>query len=293
MNCTAPLDINTSQSSSCSVKCAYWYNYGNSTCNVVNKKEYLSIKYDGQSDVVYNSSKYTPTDVNLFKPALHTFDGVQPDAELIIVHSNPEGGLLVCIPITSSDSSQPNALSEIINAAPQQTDPPKVLNVNNFNLNSFIPKSSYYSYTGTQAWNCTSSEYDYIVFQQPNSILLNSDVLASLDTLISGTSVDQVQGTSYFNESGTTKNGFQGDGQIYIDCQPTGESGEIIYKDSPHGKTDMDYAKKTQNILYGMLSVLIGMVLIYVLYKIVSMSIHYISGNQSPKPSIKATLLKV
>ena len=271
MNSTAPLDINTSTSSACSVRCAYWYNYGNSTCNIANNKDHLSIKYDGQSDVVYNTSKYTPTEVKLFKPALHTFDDVKADAELIIVHSNPEGNLLVCVPIMSSNSNTTNALSEIITAAPQQSDEPKVLSINDFNLNNVIPKSSYYSYNGSNAWDSTNtSYYNYIVFQQPNTILLKAEVLASLGKLISEASVNQVPGTSYYNNSGTTKNGFQGDGQIYIDCQPTGESGEIIYKDSPIGKPNVDVDfKKTQEILLGMLSVIIGMVLIYVLYKIV------------------------
>ena len=281
MKCTAPLDINTTQSTNCSLKCAYWYNYGNSTCNIVNDTEYLSIKYDGQSDVVYNTSKYTPTEVKIFKPALHTFDGVKPEAELIIVHNNSEGGLLVCIPITSSDSNTSIALSDIITAAPQQSDPSKVINVNNFNLNDFVPKSSYYSYTGNPAWDCGSSSlYDYIVFKPPNGILLKTDVLSSLDSLISGTSVEQVKGTSYFNKLGTTKNGFQGDGQIYIDCQPTGESGEIIYKeDTTSLPSEIDYTS-TQNTLLGMLSIIIGMVIIYVLYVIVSMSIKYISRSR-------------
>lgn len=281
MNCTAPLNINTTNSSNCSQKCAYWYNYGNSTCTIENNKEYLTIKYDGQSDVVYNTSKYTPTAVHIFKPALHQFDGVTADAELIIVHNNAEGGLLVCIPITSSDSNTSMALSDIIAAAPQQSDPSKAINVNNFNLNDFIPKSSYYSYTGNQAWDCTSSAvYDYVVFKPPNTILLKADILASLDNLISGNSVKQVTGISYFNKVGTTQNGFQGDGQIYIDCQPTGESGEIIYKDaSTNNLSEIDYTK-TQDILLGMLSIIIGMVIIYVLYKIVSMTIQSIAGNQ-------------
>ena len=272
MKCTAPLNIKTAKSSICNLKCSYWFKYGNSTCNIVNNKEFLTIKYDGQGDVLYNTSTYTPTDVHIFKPALHAFDGEKADAELIIVHTNPEGGLLVCIPITSSDSTTSAALTEIIKGAPQQSDPAKVLNVNNFNLNDFVPKSSYYSYTGNPAWDCKStSVYDYVVFEKSNPILLKADVLKKLDGLISGTSVNQADGKSFFNELGTTENGFQGDGQIYIDCQPTGESGEIIYKETSNGKSaaqsDID-TTKTQKFLLTMLAFIAGIVLMFVLFQV-------------------------
>lgn len=35
----------------------------------------------------------------------------------------------------------------------------------------------------------------------------------------------------FFNESGTTSNGFAGDGEIYMDCQPVGESSEVVYQE--------------------------------------------------------------
>ena len=233
MTCTAPIDIKKT-TNTCSLKCLLWYNYGNSSCTITNQETNLLISYDGSSDVMFNSLHYAPNQVRIFKPSIHTFDGQHADAELVITHTSNNGGLLICIPIMSSTnvnaSMGTTILDDIIAHSPNQNES-TTLNVNDFNLNYIIPKSAYYSYTGTIPYEkpC-GDEYQYVVFPK-YSLVIQQSTLETLGELISNSYILAVNGTCYYNEKGTTQNGFSGDGQIYIDCQPINEGEEIIYKE--------------------------------------------------------------
>ena len=232
MTCTAPIDIKKT-SNTCSLKCLLWYNYGNSSCNITNNESNLLISYDGSSDVMFNSLHYSPTQVRIFKPSIHTFDGQHADAELVITHTSNNGGLLICVPIMANTSVNASMgttiLDDIIAHAPNQKES-TTLNVNDFNLNYIIPKSAYYSYTGTIPYETCGVEYQYVVFPK-YSLMLQKSTLETLGSFIHSSSIDVHEGTCYYNATGTTQNGFSGDGQIYIDCQPTNEGEEIIYKE--------------------------------------------------------------
>lgn len=264
MSCTAPINIIKKEADQCSLKCSFWYNYGNSSCTVTNQSDSLLIRYDGSSDVMFNSLNYNPTEIRIYKPSLHTFDGQYADAEMVITHTSDNGGLLVCIPIMSNSNSNAstgtNLLDDIIDHAPPQKES-TTLNIHDFNLNFLIPKSGYYSYTGTIPYGtCGTAQYQYVVFPK-TSIQIKKTTLDSLGRLIHDSYISVHPGKCYYNEKGTTQNGFSGDGQIYIDCQPTGEGDDIVYKEPVSAKPmNMDW-------VYIILYFILGFLFIYGMVK--------------------------
>jgi carbonic anhydrase len=284
MSCTAPINIIKREADKCSLKCLLWYNYGNSSCTVTNQSHSLLINYDGNSDVMFNSMHYAPKDIRIYKPSIHTFDGQYADAELVITHTSDNGGLIVCVPIVASTnanaSTGTNVLDDIIDNAPAQKES-TTLNIHDFNLNYIIPKSAYYSYTGTIAYGtCDSSQYQYVVFPK-HSLTISKSTLDNLGTLIHDSYISVHQGTCYFNEKGTTQNGFSGDGQIYIDCQPTGEEGDIIYKEPIAAKP------MNMNWIYIMLYFILGFIFIYGMVKAMTYVFNFL-GEPIEKPSPKS-----
>jgi hypothetical protein len=213
---------------------------------------------------MFNSLNYNPTEIRIYKPSLHTFDGQYADAEMVITHTSDNGGLLVCIPIMSNSNSNAstgtNLLDDIIDHAPPQKES-TTLNIHDFNLNFLIPKSGYYSYTGTIPYGtCGTAQYQYVVFPK-TSIQIKKTTLDSLGRLIHDSYISVHPGKCYYNEKGTTQNGFSGDGQIYIDCQPTGEGDDIVYKEPVSAKPmNMDW-------VYIILYFILGFLFIYGMVK--------------------------
>jgi hypothetical protein len=232
------------------------------------------IPYDGSSQVTFNSMSYTPRYINIFKPALHSFNGTKANAELIIFHTSQGGqGLLVCIPIISTDSNDPTYLNQIIDQIPDQGEDEANINIPNFNLNNVIPKSPYYFYKNNLIWNCTSRTiYNYVVFNpSQGSVSVSSAMLKKLGSMIQPLGLSgEFKGIVYYNVNGTTSNNQLGDDQIYIDCKPTGEYGEVIDNDSPTNTGDNGMDDDTKNkvlqVVYSLLYVIVGFIFFYIFY---------------------------
>ena len=277
MSCNAPINIVKREADPCSLKCLLWYNYGNSSCTVTNQSDSLLIRYDGSSDVMFNSLKYAPQEIKLYKPSIHTFDGQYADAEMVIHHTSDNGGLLICIPIMSNTnanaSTGTNLLDDIIEHAPKQKES-TTLNIHDFNLNFLIPKSGYYSYIGSVPGKC-DIQYQYVVFPK-QSIQIQKSTLDALGGLIHDSYISVYPGKCYYNEKGTTQNGFSGDGQIYIDCQPTSEEDEIIYKEPvPTKPMNMDW-------MYVAMYFILGFIFIYGMVKGMTYIFSYINSMSDP-----------
>jgi carbonic anhydrase len=284
MSCNTP-NINTNNPNKCNLKCIYWYNYGNSTCRIRNETNYIMIPYDGSSQVTFNSTSYTPRYINIFKPALHQFNGSSADAEMIIFHTSQSGqGLLVCIPILSSNSNQITYLNQIIDQIPNEGEDETNLNIPNFNLNNVIPKAPYYFYKNNLIWNCISRTiYNYVVFNPSQGFVsVSSTMLNKLGQMIQPLELSgEYNGIVYYNMNGTTSNNQFGDDQIYIDCKPTGEYGEVIDNTSPtntgdQGMNDESMDKLTEYI-YSFLYIIIGFIFFYIIYYIYN---NYINKEQ-------------
>ena len=265
MACTSPIDIK--KTGECSLKCRYWFKYGLSSVRLQNRSKFLMIFYDGVSDVMFNNVKYTPELIRIYTPSLHTYQGVSAAAEMIVEHRSNQGTLLVCIPIISTTASVVSTgstlLTRILENIPT-TEDITTLQLSDFNLGHFIPKSSYFSYHGTMPYACRM-ECDFIVFDPSHgNVSISTETLQLLQSAISGSGIPIVEGESYFNEVGTSKNGFSGENQIYIDCQPVSASDEIVY-DVPSSSISPDTINKIIALIVGALFIVAA----YFIFKMV------------------------
>lgn len=269
MSCTAPIDLKTVGAAACQLKCFYWFKYGESSCTVRNGGTYLSIKYDGTSDVVFSNIKYTANELRIYKPSLHTFNGKQAEGELVLVHASTHDNLYVCIPLTTAGvyTSASAMLETIVNDAPLPSDGAVTLSVPNFNASTLIPKSAFFTYTGTSPLGDCGSDNHLLVFPMLAAINVPKDAMKSLGNSIAFSLINAVPGTCYYNEKGTASNGFAGDGQIYIACQPTGEADEITHQSTQNTSDKTDYSG-----LYGVFIMLGAIVAGFVFYRVLAMA---------------------
>ena len=167
-------------------------------------------------------------------------------------------------------------IADVVNNAPTTSaDGIVSYNIADFNLNYIVPKSAYYSYEGTFPYSCTNNaQYSYIVFNKNDtSLFIDEDTLSKLQTLISSADTTiYTKAVSYYNATGTVSNGFNGDGQIYIDCQPTGEDGEILYSEDSDGNAlplggASDYADEATAWVINSIYFVIGVVLMLIIYR--------------------------
>jgi carbonic anhydrase len=260
---TAPIDINKSNiAGKCDFKCEYTFHYNDSACVATNRGDYISLSYDSSSapPVTYNSSAYDVKEIRIYSPSLHSFMGVKTDAELIIVHNSFSGSspLFVCVPIKNSNSSNiastnlNNIMTNVSKNAPADSEK-TTINISRFNLNDFVPKKPFFSYTASEPFQpCYAYKTDYIVFTLPDAITISDSTLITLQKIISANLYDIKTGPKlFYNAKGPSSS--KDTGQIYIDCQPVGQSEEenIIITDlgsSPINMKDLVNNKVFQAI---------------------------------------------
>ena len=159
--CNVYSPINISQRHSygkCVDKCDFSFKYDNSSIKLTNKGTYLNITCDdtNNSPVTYNTRKYKVSDIRIYAPSLHTYNGAKLGGEMVIIHTPVVGGnqLFVCIPIRLGQPSNTGSeiISTIIQASslliPTDKDSKTLDSIKNFNLNMIIPKKTYYYYEG-------------------------------------------------------------------------------------------------------------------------------------------------
>jgi len=244
-NSTAPIDISQgSVKAKCSSKCRYTYQYPKSKCIVNNKGTYLSIGHSATQipPVKYNSQAMEVGDIRIYSPSIHTYSNKHVDGEIIINHRGNINNLLVCIPIKKSDESSTSTqlLQSIIDyttsSAPNNGES-VTINLSNFTLQNFIPKSSFYSYEGTLPYDPCTGNYNFVVFHPSNGyISLNNTYLNKLKNVINRHGyTPKTNGPLLFYNKGGTHEGGNKQGGIYIDCFPVGEQGEILYNINKDG----------------------------------------------------------
>jgi len=235
-NATSPIDISISTiTGKCDLKCSYGFQYGNSSCIATNRENYISMSYDKVSSnpVLYNSTGYYVQEVRLYTPSLHSYNGSKTDGELIVVHASNTGSkpLLVCIPIKSNNTSSQSALFfktliETVSSSAPADGESTTVNATQYNLDNFVPNKPFFSYSGTEPYQPCSSSVEFIVFSPLQASLdIMPETLKKLESIITSNSYDVKTGPNlFYNEKGPLTG--NGDGQIYIDCQPVGSSEE-------------------------------------------------------------------
>ena len=246
-NGTSPINIDMkSIIGPCVLKCDYNYDYGNYNPNITNKKDYLSLNYSGKSNPVkYNGEHYTVQEIRIYQTSLHTFGGEYADGEIMIIHHGPGKNLIVCVPFISGGKTDKGSsqLAVLIDEAALRTPNlnESVTNSSgNFSLDNFIPnRKGYFSYTGTLPYEPCNGTYSYIVYKKEDGLNINSNVLKKFKKIIKKTISQVKPNTSvFFNKKGA--NSKQNEDNIYIDCQPVNESGELLVQQNADGTTTTD-----------------------------------------------------
>ena len=225
----------------CELKCHYYFQYSKSNCIVSNQHTSLEFKYDTSvtPPVYYNEYRYSVGKVQLFAPSIHLFNGTPVNAELVITHYPLSTGntLLVCVPIvvfpsfSSSTSLLDSMIASCATAVPTENMTAN-LPITNFNLQSLVPKSPFYSYSDHH----DGVQREWIVFGKPSAIPISQTSLTTLNKIVkplSNASTVFPGGASlFYNKKGpaTTSSASDGAGnnEIYIDCQPTDASEEEV-----------------------------------------------------------------
>ena len=305
-NATAPIDINKeSIVGKCDFKCEYSFHYNDSSCIATNRGDYISLAYETSSSppVTYNSSPYDVKEVRIYSPSLHSFNGTKAGGEFIIIHNSASTAkqLFVCIPIKSSNTEATssknitNIIRTLATNAPAEGEKTTVA-ISRFNLNAFVPRKHFFSYTATEPFQpCSSNLIEYIVFPSDSAIGLAEKVLSGLQKVISKNSYNIKTGPGlFFNEKGPT-NGVGSD-QIYIDCQPVGESDEqdIIITDSGSSADTVTTQNIMDNIYFQMF---LGCIIFLVIIVIVKFFVYaykptLTSGGSSSFSSSSSDVLK-
>ena len=161
----------------CDLKCVYNFKYKESALTVKNNGVNISLTYDNSNvpPVLYNQEKYNVSQVIITSPSLHLFNNSKVDAEIIVEHVPESGGqnLFVCVPIIKSGDSTTasSLLTQVISGvaanAPAANETTN-LNLSGFTLSKIIPKSPFFSYSGTYS----NSTVDFIVFGKNYAIPL-------------------------------------------------------------------------------------------------------------------------
>lgn len=297
-NATAPIDLTQNTDKVCNLKCSYSINYSPTSFRIMNKGSYLSFKVEDTNipPVVYNDQNYNVQEVRLYHKSLHTYNNEQADAELIIVHSNTmsTANLLVCIPITQSSTTTAECalLFDFIIAETQRTANSQglqtVYNSQNLSLGKFIPLKPYYSYSGTLPWTPCNGSYDYVVFKKEDAITMSPQAYKTLLALNPSPHNIQRKNNSnnvFYNANGPVKPNV---GEIYIDCQPTGDDGEILVpaRVDTAGVLDNELLKRIFN--FTMVKILVGVLVMIIIWKI---SMKVINGIASSSAQIASAVI--
>ena len=280
---TAPIDIGRDNiAGKCDLKCEFSFHYNNSSCIATNRGDYISLAYDSSSSppVTYNSASYDVKEVRIYSPSLHSFNGSKTDGEFIIIHNTSSGAkpLFVCIPVKSSNSGEESGknlttiVQTVASNAPAE-DEKTTVQISRFNLNAFVPRKPFFSYTASEPYQpCSAALVEYIVYPTDSAIGVAERVLNALQKVIQVNSYDIKPSPGlFYNQKGPSSGASSG--EIYIDCQPVGESEEetIIVTDSGSYADSMTKEELMQNKYFQMfLGCLIFLVIVYVIDLIIA-----------------------
>ena len=285
-NASSPIDITNNYNSTCDLKCKYSFRYPLSNLILTNAGNYLSIIPESFNDppVSYNSNKYNVTEIRLYQKSLHTYAGNNADAELLIIHNNVNGSdmMIVSIPImvgsanpTSSDifDSIISELAKTANSVGTQT----TLNNVSFTLGQLIPMKPYFSYNGTLPFPPFDGTMSYVVFNIDSALSMSSPAFQSFSSIIaqSNSPISPVQNGLYYNGSGPTYYSPSGNSdEIYIECLPTGSSGEVLIQKSKGTETTFNTSSLSglfnSKVFQGLIIAFILLIGVYILKMVFS-----------------------
>jgi len=286
----------------CDLKCVYNFKYKESSLTVKNNGINISLTYDNSNvpPVLYNEEKYNVSQIVITSPSLHLFNNSKVAGEIIVEHVPESGGknLFVCVPIIkSSDSTTASILltqviSGVASNAPAANETTN-LNLSGFTLSKIIPKSPFFSYSGTYG----NSSADFIVFGKNYAIPLSEKVLTALGSIIKPFPLPMLGDNLFFNAKGPNSSGSIGDG-IYISCQPTGSSEEETDITNEKSSTDSDVSVSIENLIDNptfklIVKIIIGVILFLVIFAGLAFVYTKLAGTPINMSNLKEMKIKM
>jgi carbonic anhydrase len=296
---TAPINISNNTSNICDLKCEYSFEYKTTDLVGSNKGDYMSFIPNAQEPppVTFNSDKYVVSEMKLFQPSLHTFGGVKASAEIVIIHTNVtgKGTLLVCIPVKTGTTIDNAAtvldtlVAQVAKLAPTSGSSAGSISLPTFTFGQLVPEKPYYNYVGTLPYKPCNGEYQYIVFPIENAIPMTSTAFKALSAIVADNSytTQKCAGTLYYNKNGPTK---EVGGDIYIDCQPTGSSGEILIADTSDTTNMFSNIGSVWDTLKnsGIISLIIGIILMLALIAFIGLAVKKLGADKNGGTNINS-----
>jgi carbonic anhydrase len=271
-NATAPMNITKDKiQGPCTLLCDFNHNYGTYTPNVTNNSNFLSLNYTSPTlkpPVIYNDLGYNVSEIRIYQPSLHKYNGTHAIGEILIIQGGNGKNLITSIPITEGGkndkgSSQLTTLLEEAAIRIGKENESMTFSGGAFSLDNFIPnRVPYFSYTGTLPYSPCNGKYAYVVFDLQHALNIPSHIVSKLQKIIKPTTVQSTIGNNYlfYNKDGANSRENNRD-QIYIDCQPVNEEGELLVKESSGSNNDSDVnMEEIMEKLKPFLYILIGIV---------------------------------
>lgn len=241
-----PLNIdtlNTELYRTCNELCSYTFDYKTSSTIASVRNGYLQLGYTQSQDatILFNNISMQIREIRLYGYARNQYNSqVQNYMELYIHHIDTENkgiNFMVCVPIMVQDNApQSNAQNFLTQILPHLTNTSDELTAINqvFSLNDFVPYASYFTADTTLPYEPNNGEYRTIFFIPEMHVpIISSELAEQIRTLINAQQIVDVQADYYspdtteimYNKGGSTNPVEAGTGDdIWIDCQPTGES---------------------------------------------------------------------
>lgn len=293
-----PIDITNNPKGVCNLKCKYSYKYNDSISTIKNvNNNYILLNYDRVNTypVIFNSYPYYVSDIFIFRQSLHTYSGIKADGELLIRHMSDYNTILwVCIPIIMSDVKNKSSeiLSNIISNASKYANVADLTTYlkESINITFLIPNKRFYSYK-----NCAND--NFIVFSKDDGAFIGISELqlSELKNIIIDTSETvEVSKTDdfYVNNDGGKLLGDDITGDIYIDCKPVVDDGDII-DENISGLSSFDEMFSHENLknfkdsyILKFILLLVFLLILYFLYKLLLVLINNLLDDDVEKGSI-------
>jgi len=201
--------------------------------------------------------------------------------------------LLVCIPVTQSSTSTADSsvFFDFIMAEARRTATSQgqqtTYNNPTLTLGKFIPLKPYFSYAGTLPWTPCNGRYSYIVFKKEDAINMSPAAYDVLQEVIPSphnvqTKNENNTGSIFYNANGPS---LPNVGEIYIDCQPTGDDGEVLVpaKVDSGGILDNELLKRIFN--FTIIKLLVGVLVMLLIWKTAMKAINGIASHASKAAS--------
>jgi len=271
----------------CDLKCSYNFKYPESNLTAKNNGVLISLTYDNSSvpPVIYNTEKYSVSNIMITCPSIHLFNNSSQGAEIIIEHVPVSGGNLLNVAVPMKSSSESSTASSLIteiiqdvaNNAPAQGDSTNI-NISGFTLDKIVPNKPFYSYT--------VGNTDWIVFGDLEAIPLNSNTLTTLGKIIKPFPIPTPAGNGlFYNSSGPNTSMNVGEG-IYISCKPTGSSTEETAVSYEKNQTSYDLSTMINNPTFVLLfQIIIGCIVFILVFYCLNYIYSYLTSGTAKMPT--------